>query len=154
MPLSYKSKSPKGFWFDTTDSEMVAMKAYVNAEGEDAVPEIQYKQLLGPFAMILGAIALLGIPSVFLMRLNGWLTYYYQPDLNLITQEKETKWEGPKVKDPNAPDAEEPDNSTAKIVGGIVGTIVFYFVVNVISYFFDGPIFMPRPLAKILNMTE
>ncbi|WP_166819904.1 hypothetical protein [Thalassoroseus pseudoceratinae] len=154
MPLSYKSKSPKGFWFDTGEGEMIAMKAFLTSEGENAYTEIDYKQLLGPLAMILGAIALMGIPALFLMRLNGWLTYYYQPDLDLITQEKETKWEGPSVKDPHAPDAEDDDNNTTKIVGGVVGLIVFYVIVNVISYFFDGPVFMPRPLARLLNLMQ
>ncbi len=153
-PMSYKSMSPKAFWFDTTESEMIAMKAFVNAEGEDGYAEVAYKQLLGPFALVLGAIALLGIPSLFLMRLNGWLTYYYQPDLDLISQEKETKWEGPKRKDPLAPDAEDEENNTAKIVGGIVGTIAFYAVINLISYFGFGKLIMPRPLAKLLNLIE
>ncbi len=118
--------------------------------------EVDMESAMVPVILLVLACAPFGFAAVFNMRTNGLLTYYYRPELQLIAEEKQVKWER-KTKEEFDDEGNPMESSdVGKYAMGIGGTILFYVVVNVIMYFAtDGEyLLLPRPLAKAMNLVN
>lgn len=118
--------------------------------------EVDMESAMVPAILLLIACAPFGFAAVFNMRTNGLLTYYYRPELELIAEEKELKWER-KTKEEFDEDGRPIEKAdVGKYAMGVGGTILFYIIVNVIMYFAtDGEyLLLPRPIAQALDLIE
>jgi hypothetical protein len=107
-----------------------------------------------PAILLLVACAPFAFAAVFSMRTNGLLTYYFRPELALIAEEKEVKWEGKKEQELDEEGNPIESANVGAYAMGIGGTILFYVIANVILYFATGGeyLLLPRPIAQAMNL--
>lgn len=125
-----------------------------NKEKPSWEKEVDYDTAMIPAILLLVACAPFGFAAVFNMRTNGLLTYYFRPELQLIAEEKQVKWESKKSDELDEEGNPIESADVGKYAMGIGGTILFYIVANVILYFAtDGEyLLLPRPIAKAMNL--
>jgi hypothetical protein len=116
--------------------------------------EVDYDTAMIPAILLLVACAPFAFAAVFNMRTNGLLTYYFRPELQLLAEEKEVKWESKKTEELDEEGNPIEGSDVGKYAMGIGGTILFYVIANVILYFAtDGEyLLLPRPLARAMNL--
>lgn len=157
------------WWFfaskDQIDKEL---KYYTDEAGPAALPgadgeqrpswerEVDMEVAMVPTILLLLGIAPFAFAAVFSMRTNALLTYYFRPELQLVAEEKEVKWESKKKQELDDDGNPMESSDVGKYAMGIGGTILFYVIVNVIMYFAtDGEyLLLPRPIAKAMNLMD
>lgn len=95
--------------------------------------------------------------SMAAIRVLAQFTYFHKKYLDLITEAKEVKYVAKKIE--YGPDGEpiktkmSPGMQAVAYIGGL---ILFYGTINIVLYFTTGGkyIFLPRPLAKLLNLVN
>lgn len=93
--------------------------------------------------------------AMYMLRVVAQYTFYNKRNLELISQVKEKKYVAKQVE--LGPDGEPIHKGNAGLVwgGGILGTILFYVIANVILYFVaPGYLLMPRPIAVLLRLVN
>jgi hypothetical protein len=117
-------------------AEIAAAKAYQPARRDDPIPEevtkiaeqtpppVNAVRLIFPALVWVMACGLFGFASVYNMRTNGHFAYYFRPELDLIAEEKQTKYV-PKAK----AEEEEPESSSVSVV---IGLATFSLVASIV----------------------
>ena len=98
---------------------------------------IDHEVLIGPGIVLFCVVVYYGIVSVYWMRAMGLFSYYFGRDLELITLTKETTWDPDRVKRNEYGEVIVKKNPLAPYAG-LIGTIVFYLVANIVLYFLTG----------------
>ncbi len=78
--------------------------------------QIDHMKLLIPGILWISAMALVGFPAVFTMRMNGLFGFYFKRELELISEEEEYKYVPKEINEDEAPDAPIPARKLAVIV--------------------------------------
>lgn len=161
---------PVSWWFFATKDQKIKERQYwldqsgggeqsptsTTGEGKsDWEHELDTDAAIPPMILWFLAIPLFAFAAVFNMRTNGLFTYYFRPELELIMEEKQVKWEGRKSDDEFDEEGRELESSNVgKYFAGVGGTILFYVIVNLITYFGFGVLVMPRALARALQLVQ
>ncbi len=163
--------NPVTWWFFASKDQILSEKKYYEAQsgGASGLPspsgtdtkkpwerEIDMEPVIVPAVLWFVALIPFAFAAVFNMKTNALFTYYFQPELQLIREEKEVKWEGKKSGELDDEGRELEGANMGKAAAGIGGTIVFYIVANVVMYFVTGGeyLLLPRPIAKALNLVN
>ncbi len=160
------------WWFFATEAQKLSERKFYADQGkpegggaalpgnpDDKTPAWEHKvnseALLVPAILWLVACAPFGFAAVFNIRTGSLFTYYYRPELELISEEKEVVFKRKHQPDELDEHGKPIETSDAgKYAAGVGGTLVFYIVVNVIMYFATGGkyLLLPRPIAKAMNL--
>lgn len=159
------------WWFFATKDQKLAERQYwlnqsgggdggVVAPPTEGKPkwehELDTEAVIPPLILWFLAIPPFAFAAVFCMRTNGLFTYYHRPELGLIMEEKQVTWEG-KSKGAGEFDEEGRElesSNVGKYLAGVGGTILFYVVVNIITYFGFDMVVMPRALARAIGLLQ
>ena len=156
--------SAVAWWFFATKDQKLEERKYWSeqgggstpASGSDAKPswerELDAEAIIPPIIIWILACAPFAFAAVFAMRTNGLFTYYFQPELHLLREEKQVKWRRKKKHGDEVDGDMDEEADILKYVLGTGGTILFYVVVNVILYFTSGYVLLPAPIARALNL--
>lgn len=110
------------------NSEIAFAEAYETMQEDEELPdwverlrkvppvEIDHMKLLIPGVIWISAMALVGFPAVFTMRMNGLFGFYFKRELELISEEEEYKYVPKEINEDEAPDAPIPARKLAVIV--------------------------------------
>lgn len=93
--------------------------------------------------------------AMYMLRVVAQYTYYNKRNLELISEVKQKKYVAKQVELGEDGEPIHKSNSAMVWGGGILGTILFYVIANVILYFVaPGYLLMPRPIAILLRLAN
>lgn len=147
------------FVADTDYNAKLAYEQYLADRGEAEAPagearEVDFEAIIAPLVITLVALYYIGFASMYPARILGWFALYYRRPLELIQEKKERKYVSRERKIDEDGNVVVTSSGPPTVVIRLGGTVLFYVVANVITYFSTGGeyIILPRPVAVALGL--